>query len=213
MTEVNFYIVRHGETLLNKLRKTQGWVDSPLTESGIKTAQYLMNALTEIPFSSILSSDMQRAYQTAQIISNGSYVVQVDRRLREWCLGSLEAEPIQDFIEQIVKNTGITCMSEMNLYLPQICSAINKIDTTGTTESFDKIVHRLKKGLEDIGLRTLKNGGGNVLIVTHAFVIKTIIYMLDKEKLRNISKIQNTSVTKVHFDGKIYTLKFANNTY
>lgn len=36
MRKVNYYIVRHGETLLNKLGKAQGWVDSPLTDAGIE---------------------------------------------------------------------------------------------------------------------------------------------------------------------------------
>ena len=29
---VTFYIVRHGETLLNSLNRAQGWSDSPLTD-------------------------------------------------------------------------------------------------------------------------------------------------------------------------------------
>lgn len=28
------YLMRHGETLFNKLGKVQGWCDSPLTETG-----------------------------------------------------------------------------------------------------------------------------------------------------------------------------------
>ncbi len=31
---VRFYIVRHGQTLLNSLDRAQGWADSPLTEAG-----------------------------------------------------------------------------------------------------------------------------------------------------------------------------------
>ena len=31
---VRFYIVRHGQTLLNSLDRAQGWTDSPLTEAG-----------------------------------------------------------------------------------------------------------------------------------------------------------------------------------
>ncbi len=31
---VRFYIVRHGQTLLNSLDRAQGWADSSLTEAG-----------------------------------------------------------------------------------------------------------------------------------------------------------------------------------
>ncbi|GAA3331389.1 hypothetical protein GCM10020331_087800 [Ectobacillus funiculus] len=31
---MNLYVVRHGETYLNRYNKMQGWADSPLTEEG-----------------------------------------------------------------------------------------------------------------------------------------------------------------------------------
>ena len=33
------YLMRHGETLFNVLRLTQGWADSPLTEGGMAVAR------------------------------------------------------------------------------------------------------------------------------------------------------------------------------
>ena len=35
MAEIEFYIIRHGETLLNKLGKVQGLIDSSLTSNVI----------------------------------------------------------------------------------------------------------------------------------------------------------------------------------
>ena len=35
----NLYIMRHGETLFNVQKRTQGWSDSPLTEKGIADAK------------------------------------------------------------------------------------------------------------------------------------------------------------------------------
>lgn len=210
MNGVDFYIVRHGETLLNKLGKAQGWVDSPLTDSGIKTAQQLKEALKEVSFASIYSSDLQRAYQTAQIIAEDFQNIQIDHRFKEWCLGNLEAESTQDFVNQILSHTESICAADLNLRLPEICNIINQIDTTGMTEAFDEIVHRLKECLQYIGHRTLETGGGNVLIVTHAFIIKTLIYMFDFDELKHISQIENTSVTKIRFNGENFLLEYAN---
>ena len=36
--KLNLYIVRHGETYLNRYSKLQGWSDSPLTEEGKEIA-------------------------------------------------------------------------------------------------------------------------------------------------------------------------------
>ena len=38
---ITFYIVRHGQTLLNQLDRAQGWADSPLTASGKQAAKEL----------------------------------------------------------------------------------------------------------------------------------------------------------------------------
>lgn len=42
---VNIYFARHGKTLLNTFDRVQGWVDSPLTEDGIRVARYLGEGL------------------------------------------------------------------------------------------------------------------------------------------------------------------------
>lgn len=34
--ELNVCFLRHGETLLNELKKNQGWIDSDLTDTGKK---------------------------------------------------------------------------------------------------------------------------------------------------------------------------------
>lgn len=46
----SFYVVRHGETLLNSLDRAQGWSDSPLTDNGKKTAIELGAELKGITF-------------------------------------------------------------------------------------------------------------------------------------------------------------------
>ena len=47
---ISYYIVRHGQTLLNFLDKAQGWTDSPLTDIGRQTAISLGNKLVGINF-------------------------------------------------------------------------------------------------------------------------------------------------------------------
>ncbi len=65
---VRFYIVRHGQTLLNSLDRAQGWADSPLTEAGKQTAVEIGQKLKGIDFNAVYTSDMLRAVQTAELI-------------------------------------------------------------------------------------------------------------------------------------------------
>ena len=43
------YIVRHGQTYINRYNKMQGWCDTPLTEPGIEGAEQAGEALKEVP--------------------------------------------------------------------------------------------------------------------------------------------------------------------
>ena len=61
-------IVRHGQTNANKERLMQGWADIPLNEIGIKQAQAAGKALKEIEFHHAMSSDLQRAFKSCQLI-------------------------------------------------------------------------------------------------------------------------------------------------
>ena len=64
------YIVRHGQTEWNLLGKTQGHGNSDLTPKGIEQAELLADSMTKYPIDYIYSSDLGRAYQTAEIIGN-----------------------------------------------------------------------------------------------------------------------------------------------
>ena len=80
--------------------------------------------------------------------------------------------------------------------------AIQQHDTTGMTESFEQIGERLKEFFLSIG--SSYPDGSNILIVTHAFSIKTIIYLFDFENIEKISKINNTDCIRLVFDGEVF---------
>ena len=66
------YIVRHGETDWNKNRLFQGHADVALNETGRGQAEALARALAqELPFDRIVTSDLCRAKETADILNRG----------------------------------------------------------------------------------------------------------------------------------------------
>ena len=145
---VIFYIVRHGQTLLNFLNRAQGWIDSPLTDDGKQAALNLGEKLRTINFHAVYTSDMPRAIQTAKWIlsASGQSTMSIwqDTRLREWCLGNMEAEDNTTFVNNISKWLGISSFGELNRRLPDVATAIHDHDTTGMTESFSNIANHLK---------------------------------------------------------------------
>ena len=171
---ISFYIIRHGETLLNSLNRAQGWSDSPLTGNGEKTAKELGIKLKNITFSAAYTSDMLRAEQTAKLIlstkGNDDIKIQKDMRLREWCLGSMDAEHNTTFIQMVSDWLGgVTSFAELNRRLPDVAMAIYEHDTTGMAEPFTDIANRLNSVLVDIAHNKSLKENSNILVVTHAF--------------------------------------------
>ena len=63
------YIVRHGQTILNKNGHFRGSVDPPLDSTGEGQAHELAKLFSDKPICAIFSSDKQRATKTADIIA------------------------------------------------------------------------------------------------------------------------------------------------
>ena len=205
MNEVILYFIRHGETLLNKLGRVQGWCDSPLTDEGRKSAYSLRRSFESLNISAIYSSNLPRAYATAEIICQGSCPIHKDSRIREWCLDSLEGMPARELMNIIINNSKLKA-DELNTHLPQVCKAIKALDKTGMAEHFDDITTRLLSFLKDIGDKWLDNNG-KIIVVTHAFVIKTLIHLLDYNRLKDIGAVGNSSVTIIGYDGNNFRVK------
>ena len=60
------YIIRHGETDYNRMRRMQGWLDIPLNEVGHTQAKEAAAKLKGHKVDALYSSDLTRAYQTAE---------------------------------------------------------------------------------------------------------------------------------------------------
>ena len=209
---VRFYIVRHGQTLLNSLDRAQGWADSPLTEAGRQMAADIGHQLKGIGFDAVYASDMLRAVQTAELIleANGKEGVPIkkDVRLREWCLGSMEAENNAAFMRNVTGWLGGgTSFAELNQRLPDIAAALYEHDTTGMAETFQEIKERLKAAFVDIAQRHGMGDGSNILIITHAFAIKTIIHLFAPEQLGKVGKVKNASVFRLVFENGVFSLE------
>ncbi|MES2130676.1 MAG: histidine phosphatase family protein [Pseudomonadota bacterium] len=82
-------LVRHGETAWNAERRLQGHIDIALNAEGERQALALGEALAGEHFDVIVSSDLQRAHQTAMAVARGRPVA-MDPGLRERCFGGFE---------------------------------------------------------------------------------------------------------------------------
>ena len=86
-------LMRHGETLFNKRKRIQGWVDSPLTDLGRKQAEVSGKFIDSLnlDFDHAYSSTSERACDTLEIVSDLPY--KRLKGLKEWNFGQLDGEP------------------------------------------------------------------------------------------------------------------------
>jgi probable phosphoglycerate mutase len=91
MTEI--LLIRHGETAWNAIKRLQGHLDIPLNAQGTRQAKALAAALQNEKLDAIISSDLQRAVQTAgEIARLQGLSTRIDAGLRERCFGGFEGE-------------------------------------------------------------------------------------------------------------------------
>ena len=97
------YVLRHGITQWNKLKKVQGAMDIPLAPEGIELAKRTGEALKDVPFDICFTSPLTRAKQTAHyVLGNRQIPVVEDKRIQEIDFGALE---------------GVICFNDAHEYL------------------------------------------------------------------------------------------------
>lgn len=130
-----------------------------------------------------------------------------DPRLREWCYGDLEGEPGDQLQAALARGFGAELgFEEHNRRLPEVADVLARADTSGRAERFDAIERRLSGFFAEAGEAVRLAGGGNALVVTHSFVVRTLVYLLDPARVNDPAKIPNASVTRIGYDGHAFSL-------
>ncbi|XP_054809050.1 phosphoglycerate mutase-like protein 4 [Prosopis cineraria] len=174
-------VIRHGETAWNSDGRMQGHLDIELNEAGRAQAAAVAERLSSEPkFSVVYSSDLQRAYETAQIIAAkcGGLEVVEDPDLRERHLGVLQGVSRH---EALKTNPTAYTAKDLGEEIP------------GGGESLDQLSKRCTSALQRIAMKHL---GKRVAVVTHAGVIRSLYMRVNTEEPSG--KILNSSVNVFH---------------
>lgn len=106
-----YWYLRHGQTDWNRDGLSQGRTDVPLNETGIAQADAAAKlfetcASKHTPFTHIVSSPLDRAFQTAAIVREGliakgfeAFPLETDEGLEEVCFGEQEGQPMGDWYD------------------------------------------------------------------------------------------------------------------
>ncbi|KAM5576474.1 phosphoglycerate mutase-like protein 4 [Rosa sericea] len=188
-------VVRHGETAWNADGRIQGHLDVELNDAGRQQAAVVGNRLSKDPkISLVYSSDLKRAYETAQIIAArcGGLNVVTDPDLRERHLGDLQGLVFREAAK-------LSSKAYQAFTSHRTCQ-----DIPGGGESLDQLYDRCTSALERIGG---KHKGERVVVVTHGGVIRSL-YQRACPNGSSIGKVANTSINTFHlYDEDKWTIK------
>ena len=183
------YIVRHGETDWNKMGKYQGITDIPLNENGLNQAKACGNALKDVTFDRILSSDLSRALVTAETIrGDRTTPITIDKRLRELNFGDWEAMLFSEIEEHW---PGL--IDEMYLR-PHLVKVPNG-------ESFKDLQDRAWEGLEEF--LNANDEEETLLIACHGGTIRTLLCKLLDISISHCWNFSqgNTAINRIFYNG------------
>ncbi|GCL68560.1 alpha-ribazole phosphatase [Veillonella tobetsuensis] len=183
------YIVRHGETEWNKIGRYQGITNVPLNENGIAQAKACGNALKDIHFDRILSSDLSRALVTAETIrGNRQLEIKTDERLREINFGDWEKLLFTEIEERW---PGL--INQM-YRRPDIVKVPNG-------ESFQEVQDRAWSAVSDF--LNENNEDETILITCHGGTIRTILCKLLDISISHCWNFSqgNTAINRVFYNG------------
>ncbi|MDZ7717242.1 MAG: histidine phosphatase family protein [Balneolaceae bacterium] len=103
MSQVHLFIARHGETDYNRKGLLQGrGIDAPLNELGKSQAKYLSEYLATYEATSIISSSLTRAWQTASFYEEKTdLTVQKNKDLDEMDFGDFEGVYMNEISKEL----------------------------------------------------------------------------------------------------------------
>jgi len=161
MTTTSILLVRHGETAWNSVRRLQGHIDIPLNAEGERQALALGRTLANEPVTAVISSDLQRAMQTAGAVADQhGLVVQTDPGLRERCYGAFEGLLYSELMERYPVEYAQWQAREIDAVMPP---------GERVAESFRQFYQRT---VGSIGAWAARHPGQTIVMVAHGGVLE-----------------------------------------
>ena len=168
------YVIRHGRTDWNEMRKMQGRTDIPLNETGRQMAKDASERYRDVNFDICYCSPLSRARETAEILLKGRNIPIInDERLVEMSFGDYEGSnkdaqeagaPIWELFEH------------PESYIP-----------SGGAESFEELFARTADFLKNTAEPLLQEGK-DLLIVGHGAMNSAIVCQVKNIPLKDFWK-------------------------
>lgn len=193
------FIVRHGQTEWNILKKIQGHANASLTETGLLQGDMVAKRLGKEDIDIIYSSDLDRAKITAGKISQATNAQLIlTEELREMSFGIWEGMLFEEVKAKYPEDFKKWMEAPEFLNIPE-------------GETLELLENRMEKVINEI---LEKHKGKNIVIVSHGTALKTLILHLLNMPLTNYKNLAMDNVSLSIVEKRDYNnvLKLYNDT-
>lgn len=205
---VQVILVRHGETDWNRVRRVQGGnSDTLLNKAGKQQAEALALRLKQERVQAVYSSPLQRALDTAQAIARHHQLeVKVEPALREVNVGQLEGVEVGLLGKRL--DELLIAQSRAEIQTGGGQSLWSRMPDIGG-ESLAELQQRAWGAVQRI---VNQHPDGVVVVVTHYFVVLTIISAVLNLPLSQIGRLRLgvASISTIVFDEPVPRLTLFN---
>lgn len=194
------YIIRHGETELNKKGIVQGrGINSDLNDTGREQAEAFYTLYKDVPFDKVYTSKLKRTHQTVQGFIDAGLPWEQLEGLDELAWGIWEGQPNSE-----------EAMAAFKSLVEKWQSGDYDASFEGG-ESPNQVMERQKQALEII--RNAKDEK-TVLICMHGRAMRLLLCLLTGRPVSEMGEFphQNTTLYKVEMTGDQYLITEFNNT-
>lgn len=193
---MRLYLVRHGRTQYNVNHLAQGHIDVPLDEVGQNQAVKVAQFFAKNPVQRMISSDSERAFETARLASVALGIpLETTTLLRERSLGDLEGSPMTT----LVKAWDAACSDGQSRFKVKPCGA----------ESAYEVMDRVSTITADLHLDTRSTA-----IFTHGMTKEVILCRLlgAPVEVSRSFRFDNASITELRWAQDVWVLEKFNDT-
>ena len=164
-------LVRHGESAWNAEHRLQGQADAPLSEAGRDQASALVPLLSGLDLAGVVSSDLERARETAELAGHPGFTS--DPRWRERGMGAWEG------------------VLERDLAPADLAAFRDRDEPAPEGETWEAFAARVGGAIEDLAGR-----GGSWLVFTHGGCVRAAVAHLTGAEPTTVAGPANASLTR-----------------
>ncbi len=189
---MRLFLIRHGESTGNASGIIQGRGSSPLSERGRAQADAVAERLASVPFDAVLSSDMERAVETAEALGRP---FEQDPGWREIDLGAWDGVPIDELADRFPEELRALRSGE-------------DVPIGGTGESIPQFTKRVDEAIRRLADRF--GPDARVAVFAHGGVIERAVAVAigKPNRVAFAGRVDNTAITELEVGERLRVIRY-----